>query len=100
MNKQLQVHVQLDSGKPGIENMKTYYYGSVFLVNDEASAVDSQNVSELVVEKGLDIVLRRNDIKVASNYYDALCTTKSTHSGVDPPVIIDLSNVRITQLFI
>lgn len=65
-----------------------------------ASALDSQNVSELVVEKGLDVVLRCNDIKVASNYYDALCTTKSTHSGVDPPVIIDLSNVRITQLFI
>ncbi|XP_016651734.1 PREDICTED: uncharacterized protein LOC107881736 [Prunus mume] len=72
--------------------MKTYCNGSVFLVKDEASALDSRNVSELVVEKGLDIVLRRNDIKVASNYCDNLCTTKSTNSGVDPPVIIDLSN--------
>ncbi|KAL6274295.1 hypothetical protein ACE6H2_024987 [Prunus campanulata] len=84
-----QVHVQLEySRKPR--------YGSVFL----GSALDSRNVSELVVAEGLDTVLGRNDIGVASNYYDAICTVESSailnkkamHSGVDPPVIIDLSN--------
>ncbi|KAI5319976.1 hypothetical protein L3X38_039684 [Prunus dulcis] len=80
-----QVHVQLEYSRKS-------RYGSVFL----GSALDSRNVSELVV----DTVLGRNDIEVTSNYYDACCTVESSailnkkamHSGVDPPVIIDLSN--------
>ncbi|KAL6274294.1 hypothetical protein ACE6H2_024986 [Prunus campanulata] len=51
-----QVHVQLEySRKPG--------YGSVFI----GYALDSQNVSELVVSEGLDTALRHNDIIDLSN---------------------------------
>ncbi|KAH0970883.1 hypothetical protein GBA52_023039 [Prunus armeniaca] len=64
-----QVHVELEySRKHDIENIKAYHHGSVFLV----TALDGQNVSELVVAEGLATVLKRDDIEVVSNYYDAL----------------------------
>lgn len=99
----MQVHVELEySRKHGIENMKTYHHISFFLL----PALDSQNVYELLVAEGLATVLKRDDIEVVSNYYDAICNAESfailnkkgMHFGVDPPVmdIKDVSDVRIT----
>ncbi|CAB4288062.1 unnamed protein product [Prunus armeniaca] len=92
-----QVHVELEySRKHDIENIKTYHHGSVFLV----TALDGQNVSELVVAEGLATVLKRDDVEVVSNYYDALCNAESSailnkkgmHSGVDP-LVMDIKDV-------